>query len=289
MLFSFIILTYNSSPYLKGILDSLLEIVKDDVESGDSEIILLDNKSQDDTLKIAREYTDNIIVKESGVNLGYAKGVNMAAGFARGEFLVIVNPDAKVEEFHKEKITSAFSQDKKIAAVGLPIADFDGKPELSCGKFFNPFTFFLYSFGLEKFTNIRFAGRNEQVVDFISGGFIVFRKKYFQELGGYDEDYFMYVEDMDICKRIQKKGYLTMYLPFGLLKHKGQGSSSREFAIVNIYKGLVIFYKKHSSTIGLLYVRFLLRIKAVLVIFIGTLFGKKDTVGAYSKALQAIS
>jgi GT2 family glycosyltransferase len=203
--------------------------------------------------------------------------------------LVVVNPDAKVGDFQKEKISTAFLQDKKLAAAGLTIVDFDGEPELTCGKFFNPLTFFLYSFGMEKFTDIRFAARREQTVDFISGGFIVFRKSYFQELGGYDEDYFMYVEDMDICKRIQKKGYTTKYLPFGLLKHKGQGSSSREFAIVNIYKGLVVFYKKHSSTTGLLYVRFLLRIKAVLVIFIGSLFGKKDTVGAYSKALQAIS
>lgn len=289
MPFSFIILTYNSSSYLRGILDSTLEIIGEQIKAGNAEIILLDNDSSDDTLKIADEYKDRIIIKKSGGNLGYAKGINKAASFAKGDYLVVVNPDAKLEKFEFDKILHAFENDQKVAAAGLSIVDFEGKLEETCGKFFDPLTFLLYSFGLESLAQIRFAGKQMQKVDFISGGFIVFRKSYFQQLTGYDEKYFMYVEDMDICKRIQNKGYKTVFLPFGLLKHKGQGSSSREFAIVNIYKGLVVFFTKHSTPLGLLYVKFLLRIKAVLIIFIGKLTGKKDTVGAYIKALQAIS
>ncbi len=289
MPFSFIILTYNSSSYIRGILDSIFDIAGDIISKGQAEVLVVDNESSDDTLKIAYEYGEKIHIKQSGGNLGYAKGINKAVEFAKGDFLVIVNPDAKLLEFEYGKILDTFERDKKLAAAGLSIQNFEGIHEETCGNFFNPFTFLLYAMGFEKLAKVRFAGHKVQYVDFVSGGFIIFRKSYFDELKGYDEDYFMYVEDMDICKRIYKKGLKTAFLPYGKILHKGQGSSSRQFAIVNIYKGLVTFYSKHSNFFGLLYVKILLRIKAVLIIFIGTFLGKKDTIGAYTKALKAIS
>ena len=94
---------------------------------------------------------------------------------------------------------------------------------------------------------------------------------------------------MDICFRAKKAGFTTMFLPYCAIEHKGQGSSSREFAIINIFKGLVLFYKKHGSFFEELYVRNLLSIKAALIIFVGSILGKRDTVTTYLNALKSIS
>lgn len=117
---------------------------------------------------------------------------------------------------------------------------------------------------------------------------MMLKRSSFEELGGFDEDYFMYIEDMDLCFRAQKMGMQVYFLPFGELKHQGQGSSSREFAIVNIYKGLFIFYKKHKRG-SISYLRFLLRFKAALIIFIGSVLRNYRLVASYRKAASKLA
>lgn len=289
MPFSFIILTYNSSSYIKELLDSIIDILKHEIENEKVEILVFDNASKDNTLQIVHQYEEKVRVEVSSENLGYAKGINKAASLSKGEYLVVVNPDAKMVKFDHASILQEFDNDKNLIAVGLTIENFEGVPEKNCGNFFNPLSFTLYALGLEELIHLRFVPAKKMLVDFVSGGFIIFRKSLFLELGGYDEDYFMYVEDMDIGKRAAKKGYSIEYIPQGKILHKGQGSSNREFAIVNIYKGLVIYYSKHGSKMEQYYVKSLLRLKATLIIFVATVMGRKEMITTYSKALKAIS
>lgn len=289
MPFSFIILTYNSASYIKEFLDSIFKVLETEIRNGKIELILYDNNSTDDTVKIAESFGTSLTIKRSSENLGYAKGINKATLLAKGEYIVVLNPDAKLIEFDSEKIIEEFEKDKLLAIAGLPMEDYSGKSEKTAGNFFNHFTFLMYSLGLESASGIRFASPSKRVVDFVSGGFVVFRKKIFEELSGYDEDYFMYVEDMDICFRAKRAGYKVMYLTCAKLQHKGQGSSNREFAITNIFKGLLHFYKKNKAGINPFYIRCLLRFKAALIIFVGHLFGKKETAQIYKKALKTLS
>ncbi len=289
---SFLILTYNSSNYVVRLLSSIFEILHEEIVKDEIEIIVFDNASVDNTVEIVERYKGdgkkNIILHVSKENKGYAAGINNAAKYAHGELLVIINPDSELVSFNLQEIVSEFSDDKKLGIAGLKMVDFEGNNEKTAGEFFNPLSFLVFSLGLEKYMALRYSPQNKKNVDFVSGGFVIFRKEVFEKLGGYDEDYFMYVEDMDICYRAKKEGYKVFFLPNAVTRHKGQGSSNREFAIVNIYKGLQIFYTKHGSFFMTLYVKNLLTLKAALIIFIGALLGKKDLVATYSKALKTI-
>lgn len=286
-------------------MDSLFEKMGNKIRNGKYEIIIVDNASQDDTHEKIREYfnskktlfedlkkgnkcSKSVCFYQSNTNNGYAKGVNLASKFANGEFLVVINPDAELVEEDFGKIIEAFKSREKLGIAGLRVLGYDGKREKTAGKFYNPFSFLMYSMGLEDLISLRFAPDKLRKVDFISGGFIVFRHEIFKKLKGYDEDFFMYIEDMDICYRAKKLGFQTYFLSYAAIKHRGQGSSSREFAIVNIYQGIQIFSKKHYSYIAQQYVKNLLSLKAALIIFIGTVIGKKELVSTYSKALKTI-
>lgn len=288
---SFLILTYNSENDINPFFNSLFEKLGNKIKNGVYELIIFDNASSDKTVfKIRNYFQDkekrNISIIFSPKNLGYAKGINEMAKKAQGEILIIINPDSELLEEEFEKVIQEFEINKKLAIAGLPIVNLKSEKEKNAGKFFNPFSFFLYSIGLENITNLRFFSNKKNKVDYVSGGFIAFKNEIFEKLNGYDEDYFMYVEDMDICFRAHKMGYETWFLPFGLLKHKGQGSSSREFAIVNIYKGLKAFYKKHAGGLELWYIKSLLILKAFLIIIVGALLGKSDLANTYKKAVK---
>ncbi len=288
---SFLILTYNSSSYIKRLLDSIFSVLHSEIERGEVEIIVEDNASHDNTVKVVEEYKKskkNIVLYVSKENKGYASGINNAARKAGGKLLVVVNPDSELVSFNFKEIVGEFENNKKLAVAGLKIVDFEGNNEKTAGTFFNPLSFLAFSLGFEKHLGLRYSPKEKTPVDFTSGGFVVFRKDAFEKLGGYDEDYFMYVEDMDICYRAKKAGFLVCFLPYGVLRHKGQGSSSREFAIVNIYKGLQTFHTKHGSFLMTFYVKNLLTFKAALIIFIGAILGKKELVATYTKALHTI-
>ena len=146
----------------------------------------------------------------------------------------------------------------------------------------------LVAFGLDEKVGIRFSPKKNEKVEFVSGGFMMIKKKVFNELMGFDENYFMYIEDMDLCYRAHKKGYGVHFLPYGSIIHQGQGSSSRAFAIEHIFKGLTIFYNKNKKG-ELSYLRFLLRFKAALIIFMGTILRDYQLVAGYRKAVRKIT
>jgi GT2 family glycosyltransferase len=290
---SFLILTYNSSDYIKPFFDSLFEKVDSKIKDGIYELLILDNASSDSsTLQIHNYFKGrdkkNISINISSMNLGYAAGINKIAKKAKGEVLVIINPDAELIEENFEKLISEFEENKKMSIAGLKIIDKNGKKEKNAGNFFNPLTFLLYSVGFESVFNLRFATQKKQKVDFVSGGFVAFRKSTFDKLSGFDEDFFMYVEDMELALRVKELGLETYILPYATIKHYGQGSSDREFAIVNIYKGLQVFFEKHKGFLEVWYIKNLLGLKAIIIIFIAAILGRKETAHTYKKALQTI-
>jgi GT2 family glycosyltransferase len=125
-------------------------------------------------------------------------------------------------------------------------------------------------------------------VDWVSGGFMLIRASVFKKLGGFDEHFFMYIEDMELCYRLKKAGLKVIYYPEAKAKHVGQASSNRTFAIINIFKGISYFYKKHRSLIEYYIVKSLLMIKALIAIFIGIVSGNAYLRRTYKQALHEI-
>ena len=111
------------------------------------------------------------------------------------------------------------------------------------------------------------------------------RKNVFERLNGFDEKLFMYMEDMELCFRARKEGCLTYFYPDLSIDHKEQGSSNRQFAILNIYRGLLYFYKKHKGTLQYMIVKLLLITKALIVSLFGLVSGNTYLKATYKKAL----
>lgn len=284
MKISVIILTYNSSNYIGGLLESLCSRYKNEIGDKKLEIIVADNGSQDNTIILAKPFKDVKIVKNGG-NFGFAKGNNIAAKQASGDILVFINPDSKFTDGDIFDMSDVL-KDPKVGVVGGNILNYNGGRELSCGKFYNLLNTFLLSVGLEEASGVRFSPEKEQEVDFVSGAFFAIRKELFEKLCGFDEHYFMYIEDSDLCFRIKKEGYKVMYSSKATIQHVGQGSSSRTFAVVNIYKGILYFHKKYMGVFSYHIVKFTLRTKAILLVMYGKISNNEYLVTTYEQAFK---
>lgn len=284
---SLIVLTYNSSKHLEKLFNSLLKNLEKYLESGFVEIILVDNSSEDDTSeKIKKLGGSKVKLIQNNKNTGFAAGINLGAKNSSGEFLIFINPDAEYKENDIGSAINMFENDSKIGIIGGAILTKEGKYEKSAGKFIKTFEVFLLLLGLDETLGVRFSPRKTREVDFVSGGFMIVRKKLFEELSGFDEDFFMYIEDMELCYRVKKNGYKVMFNPEIQIVHEGQGSSSRGFAIKMFFRGLLIFQKKHGNIFSYYLVKFMLTLKASLLELIGKIFNNKYLVDAYSKALE---
>lgn len=293
---SIIILTYNSSNHISACLDSIFKFYGEEIKEKKLELIIVDNNSTDGTrgavfdffqeeksseLKI--KIKENLTFIQNRENTGFAKGANLGAEEAKGEILLFLNPDTKFVD--KSLTKASFDLENKTAIVGGKMKSAEGV-ENSAGKFYSILNILFFALGIENIVGIRFAGDKKKYVDYVSGGFIFVEKKVFDELSGFDEKYFMYVEDMDLCFRAKKLGYKVLYNPEIALVHYKHGSSSRSFAIINIYKGIYYFFKKNRGQIEYFFVRLILSAKAIGVILLGFITRNREYVRTYKEALR---
>ncbi len=278
---SIIILTYNSSKYIKNLIESIYEFNHEK----DFEVLVVDNDSSDKTIEIVKKFGSKVKIIETGANLGFAKGINYGAKKAIGEYLLFVNPDAEFKKGNIEQMVSVLEKDKKIGVVGGRLVNDKGINEKSAGKFFGFFASILMAFGLDESFGIRFSPNVQVPVDFVSGGFMMVRSALFSEQSGFDENLFMYIEDMEFCYRVKRSGFRTVFTPYAIAFHAGHGSGSRGFAIKNIYRGILYFHKKHGTAFSYFIVRELFRFKAFVLVFIGKMINNKYLTETYREAL----
>lgn len=286
---SIIILAYNSSKDIEGCIESIFSYYSKEIESGEFELVVTDNASADNTVDIVSDLKKRhkkIHFFKNEENFGFAKGLNLASKNANGEFLLYLNPDTKVINSNISSMIELANSDKKIGVIGGQIVSSNGKKELSAGRFYNLKNLFFLVMGLENFFKVRFSPKNSQSVDFVSGGFMMVKKDLFFHLKGFDDNFFMYVEDIEFCYRVKKNGYKVMFCPFAKIIHEQHGSSNRSFAIINIYKGMLYFYKKHKSKYEYFIAKILLEAKATAAIFIGIINHNSGLKQTYKRALK---
>lgn len=286
MLLSIIVINYKTlrltSDCLEFLYDSLGKKIGKNIE-----IIVVDNGSGDEETKKLQKLRDRLGFKllTSERNLGFAAGCNIGAEISEGEVLLFLNSDTKGHAGILE-MTEFLKNDPKMGVVGGKIVKSDGKTEKSAGKFYNLWNLFLMLAGGERLGIDRSAPKEYQRVDWVSGGFMMVKKDAFDKVSGFDEDYFMYLEDMDLCMRLRKIGYSTYYCPKASVIHMQHASASRQFAIVNIYKSLIIFYKKNKSRLGYTALVALLYLKALAAYILGRVLGKNALAKTYKEALD---
>lgn len=253
---SVIIVAYNSRDYISACLSS----VTDALQEIDSEIFVVDNGSPMPILETQKKAFPHVHWIDSPRNLGFGKGCNLAARQAMKDVLFFINPDTVVSKETFRRTLTYMASKPDAGAVGCKILNGDGSLQWACRRSFpSPFAAICKTIGLSALfpKSKLFASYNmtyldpeaETEVDSVSGSFLGVRREIFNQLNGFDEDYFMYAEDMDICLRIKKLGFHNYYFPkTSILHFKGQSSKTRRFrTYIDFYMAMLIFAQKHHN------------------------------------------
>ncbi|HEX3895838.1 MAG TPA: glycosyltransferase family 2 protein [Rudaea sp.] len=184
------------------------------------EIIVSDNHSTDgsiDAIQARWKDDDRVRILRNGSNLGFGTACNRAAAIARGDTLLILNPDCRVDGDTLQRLRSVLMSDSKIGVVGATLVDEHGRYEPASRRR-DPFLrrALMTKLGLSRFesNSSAFDGANKaaaatravEVVDAVSGALMMIPRALFQRIGGFDEGYFLHCEDLDLCKRVRDAG-----------------------------------------------------------------------------------
>jgi len=247
-----VIVNWNSGEQLSKCISSIYSAKKDNFDL--NQIILIDNGSVDDSLKLIINYDLPLTIVKNPINIGFAKACNQGAKYSDSEYILFLNPDTRLYsdslsipiEF-MEKI-----ENKNIGIIGIQLIDDKGKAVKSCVKFPTFWMFVTKIFGLHHlFPPGLFPiyymydddFNSSKIVDQVSGAFFLVRRSLFERIGGFDERFFVYFEDMDFSLIAQKIGYSSYYLASVRAYHKGGGATEQD-------KGTALFYYLRS---GILY------------------------------------
>lgn len=276
---SIIIVSYNVKEFLQQCILS----VKSAAQPLKHEIIVVDNDSVDGTNKIIPQRFPEVTFVANSHNGGFAKACNQGMAIAKGKYILLLNPDTILQDDTLVTIYRFLEANPQVGAAGCKILNADGSLQLACRRSFpTPAVAIPKVLGLSTlFPRVKaFARYNltyldpDQItaVDAVSGSFLFFRREVYLQIGGMDEDFFLYGEDLDYCYRIKKAGWQIYYVPTTKIIHY-KGESTKLAAIDNFitfYRAMDIFVRKHFSTsysfIFGLFLRLGIFIRAVLAL-----------------------
>lgn len=282
---SLIILSYNTKDLLLKCVRSVLKQYKKQIGNNEFEVFVVDNASSDSSVQSLKNFKElKVIYNEE--NYGFSKGNNKGAKKAHGEVILFLNSDTEIKDQGFLGMVNFLLSNQKIGILGGKLKNSDGTSQPSIGKFYTLLNLSLMMFGGERFGLLRESPKKIKKTDWVSGACFMVKRNLFNKLLGFDEKFFMYIEDMELCYRAKKLGFDTYFFPNLNLIHKELGSSNREFAVKQIYKGLLYFYKKHKPYWQYLIVKILLFAKALFAYFIGTLSNNLYLKRTYGQALK---
>lgn len=246
---SVIIVTWNCRPALERCLESLRVALT----GVPAEIIVADNGSGDGTAEWLGRHAPDVRVLAFPENLGFAAAANRAAQHARGEYLWFLNPDTAVEPGAVTTLLQEVTSHPLIGAAGPQMLRPDGEPyPLSARRFPTLWTEFLEKAGLRELSFSRLAvrpGDETAEVPAVSGAALCVRRQAWAEVGGFDERYFLYAEDVDLCQALRAAGWKIYYVGRAKVHHQGAVSSALcpEEAGIHALVSLLRYFRKHHG------------------------------------------
>jgi N-acetylglucosaminyl-diphospho-decaprenol L-rhamnosyltransferase len=225
---SAVVVSYNSAAYLPDCLRSLRS---EGVES----VVVADNASADRSVAVVEAEDPAVVVVQTGANLGFGAAANRGVAATFGDYLLILNPDTVVEPGTVKALSDALDRDSGLAVVGPRIENLDGTLYPSVRRFPDLTVAFGHAFLGLVWPQNPFTRRYRMLdwdhdrasadVDWVGGACFLARRTAFEMVGGFDEGYFMYVEDVDLCWRLRQAGWRVGYEPGGRVVHALGGSS----------------------------------------------------------------
>lgn len=258
---SVIIVSYNAKDYLLNCLKSI---------DLNCEIIIVDNASSDKSADEIKKTFPYVKIIENKENLGFAAANNQGIKESKGRYILLLNPDTKILDSALQKMISWMDFHPKAAVSTCQLLNEDGSiqptggffptlPRLFAWQIFLDDLLLLKSYHLKKIFYSK-----EKELDWITGAFFLFRREVVNKAGLFDENFFMYAEDLEYCYRIKKSGFKIFFTPQTSIIHYGFKSGSKERALISEYESLKYFYSKHYPPYKTLLARLILKFGALL-------------------------
>lgn len=269
-------------------LEECLASVEKDGAGKDWEVLVVDNASTDGSPNIVARRFPSVKFVRNSENLGFAKANNQGLGLSRGEFVLFLNPDAVANPGSLSLLLEELRRDPGLGAVGPALFFDENAYQVSFG---GKVTFFR-EMARKSVLNAWRKGRLRRLrrrrpVAWVSGACLMAGRRILQSIGGFDEKFFLYFEDIDLCYRIRTQGLRVIFLPEAQVFHAGGASTAGVpyFSRLEYRKSQLYFYEKHNSASSQRLLKSYLRLSARL----GGLFGsKKEEAKAFRRDLLGL-
>lgn len=257
MKLSIIMVSWNTVEFTRQALGSIFR----ETSGFEYEVIVVDNNSADDSVLMIQKEFPLVRLIENKENIGFGKANNQAMEVATGDFFFLLNTDTIILDNAITKLVQYLNNHSEVMCVGPRLLNGDGTFQHACRRNLpNPANAFFHLFGftkifkksgtVNKYKKYTDDPEITEPVEAISGAAMMFRRTVYETIGGFDETFFFYGEDLDFVKRIGDKGWGIMYVAQAKIIHFGGVSSKkrRTASLVNFYESMWIYYKKHFYT-----------------------------------------
>lgn len=254
---SIVVVSWNTRRLLHQCLRALQATVSDI----DFEIIVVDNASSDESVGMVREDFPDARLLWNTSNVGFARATNQGIAVSKGKYILLLNSDAVVCEGAVARLVAFLREHTDVGAVGPALTLPHGDHQLGAAGFeFSLMTAFNYYSFLSKFFPLVLKGlwlhqrdsfKRAIEVDWISGACLMARGELFWVVGGLDDSYFMYMEDVEWCRRVRERGWKVCYLPFARVVHHYRASSSKD-ATTDWLDSVDLYYRLHHGQLDAL-------------------------------------
>lgn len=245
---SIIIVNYRSEKYLDKCLSSIYGVWGQDLE-----IIIVNNDTNESLQNVGNKFPSVKIIQQKE-NVGFGRAQNAGSQIAQGKYLLFLNPDTIILNDATD-ILNKFEQDDTVGIIGAKMVDSAGKNQVwSVGYEATLWNIVKNKLGFLKGRNI-WEATQMQEVEWTSGGSMFIHKEVFAEVGGFDEKFFLYFEDMDLCKRVRALGKKVLYFPNIQIEHVEGGSvENKNKQKKDYYASQDYYFSKHFGVlqVGLL-------------------------------------
>jgi GT2 family glycosyltransferase len=224
-----------------------------------SDVVVVDNISTDGSVNMVRSKFPWVTLYANSTNPGYGAAANHAIAACRAQYVLLLNSDTRLIPGTLEALTAYLDQHPRAAIVGPRLQNLDGSLQPSCYSFPTPFHVFLEETtlirlirvvpGLRNIFQRTWAHHESRVVDWVLGAAIAVRRAAFNTVGGFDESFFLYAEEVDLAYRLRAAGWETHFTPVATVVHIGGVSTQQRRAemAVQFYRSLSHFYVRHYS------------------------------------------
>lgn len=284
---SIVIPSFNTKHLTSRCLRSIIETLKRSKIT--YEIIVIDNASGDGSVEMLNTEFPQVIKILNKDNVGYGTANNMGLKIAKGQYCLMLNSDVDALNGSLVKLLE-FAREHPKSFVGGKLYNEDGSLQSSCGPMFSLwYVFLMLFFQADKLSITRYSPNHVRQVGWVSGACLLGTRKSFYDVGLFDQGIFMYMDEIEFLYRAASKGYNVFFTPEARFIHTGAASSgNKRSPVKNIFRGLVYFYQKHRTKPELTVLKLMLKVKAKIAIFIGSLCKKQDLVHIYEEGLSLV-